>query len=733
MSFKIDWDLYFNKVPIKQEKNEKFIKNFIQKEKGKLSQEEIDTIIENANEVYNKYLVHNKTNVLMAGQVQSGKTKNYLAVLSKSFDEGFGAAIIFAGTTKNIFSQTINRIQELFSNSMDGEVRIRDFSFGLPRSNEIIQEQGLLQRENNIKHIYICLKEDDHLDKIKQIFKNKPIKTLLIDDEGDNASLNRETTKKDNDNFDHYSKINKELVDIMSNNLYNYNYLIVTATPYANLLQRKNKELFPNYINIIKPGKNYKGINHFHNPSGKIDNKVITPIFNYNNKTNDHPELITSVLGDFIITNSIIRLKNPNTYYQMIVNTSAKNQDHIILINAINDNIKKFKNNFIELSNTKSQIISMIEKYMENVFDDEAIKEFIKIIENKDNSYNELINEIKRTCDYINVYAMNQKTNYKNNSENYEDQIIVGSIMIGRGITFNNLRSVYITKEAKIDKIDTLLQRARWFGYRKEDIFLKLYMSNKLISKFESIAKYQNNFYEYLYKIESFSHKYKLNEMDFSNYIPDTEIKGITPTRKEINISLKNKEIYRLFQSRLDINNSSNSKKANDIVNKILDFPDNNIYKKFNHYNVSFDVNKFKNLFSIAEKKLICNRANNFSNKINYSFIYDILSKEKYEEIQVSFMRFYNDKNDNWEPEKRKISSNGNIEITTGQRGNYCGDRNLLEHYKEMTNNKKRILQIMIYKVESFLFNQEQKMKQETQYFFAIVNDERLGNFLIKK
>ena len=47
--------------------------------------------------------------------------------------------------------------------------------------------------------------------------------------------------------------------------------------------------------------------------------------------------------------------------------------------------------------------------------------------------------------------------------------ILIGGDMLGRGITIDGLTVSYLTRDTVSGKgnIDTILQRARWLGYRK--------------------------------------------------------------------------------------------------------------------------------------------------------------------------------------------------------------------------------------------------------------------------
>ena len=93
-----------------------------------------------------------------------------------------------------------------------------------------------------------------------QIFTNNTLKerpVLIIDDEGDEYSLNTKVKQKKESST--YSAILN-----FKNSLQRHCYVSVTATPQANLLISKIDELSPDFGVLVPPGNGYCGLDVFH-------------------------------------------------------------------------------------------------------------------------------------------------------------------------------------------------------------------------------------------------------------------------------------------------------------------------------------------------------------------------------------------------------------------------------------------------------------------------------------
>src|SRR5271170_974476 len=122
---------------------------------------------------------------MLLGKVQSGKTRTFISILALAFDNGFDIAIVLSKNSRALIEQTAKRLNSEFKMFIDdGELEVYDImhapaSFG-----------GF---ELDSKLIFVAKKQSDNLRRLIDLFKTIPSmatkRTLVIDDEADNASI----------------------------------------------------------------------------------------------------------------------------------------------------------------------------------------------------------------------------------------------------------------------------------------------------------------------------------------------------------------------------------------------------------------------------------------------------------------------------------------------------------------------------------------------------------------
>ena len=239
---------------------------------------------------------------MVVGNVQSGKTANYIGLISKAADAGYKVIVVLAGILDDLRIQTQIRLEEGFigKNGCNQEL------VGVGQSNKKLIEKDILAlttRESDFKektykafgaldflsfkHTYIfVIKKNTTILRNLNKWLNKELSNrsitkangslLLIDDEADNASintkagspyLNKKKIDKDYDPNDvDPSKINGQIRKLIQKFKIS-TYVGYTATPFANIfISPKNinkmfsEDLFPkHFIQYIKPPSTYFG------------------------------------------------------------------------------------------------------------------------------------------------------------------------------------------------------------------------------------------------------------------------------------------------------------------------------------------------------------------------------------------------------------------------------------------------------------------------------------------
>ena len=244
-------------------------------------------------------------NMLLVGKVQSGKTSNLELFTALAFDNGFNMVVIYGGYDDTLLSQTMNRFKKTFDIPND-----IDYSDPTPVIFSSDDGKQLLSVDNEIiedllaakKPIFlISMKRPAAMSKVNDLLgridKTK-LKAFIIDDEGDQASLNTKKNKAE-DASATYAEIVR-MKDLLSDPL----YLSVTATPQANIFLDNYSRLRPDSIRLIEPGKGYCGAEAYH----LFDSDVIEPISDedQNELTNGSiPVSLKNAIYHYIVASAI--------------------------------------------------------------------------------------------------------------------------------------------------------------------------------------------------------------------------------------------------------------------------------------------------------------------------------------------------------------------------------------------------------------------------------------------
>jgi len=460
---------------------------------------------------------------LVMGDVQSGKTSNYIGLICKAADVGFKVIILLTGTLESLRVQTQIRVEEGFigydsiNRIFIGVGKNADPNDPLPiaitsRSNDFTGNSGentSLKIDNTkIPLIFVTKKNPVTLRKIKEtilslnlIPPEKKINSslLIVDDEADNASVN--TNKLEYDP----TKINAEIRDIL--NLFTRSsYVGFTATPFANVFidpesesEMLKSDLFPkDFIFALDPPSNYFGAQKIF-----LDktSKFIVPIEDYDDSfplkhkkewDGDHlfPSL-TEAINAFLISNSIRDLneeKLKNSHRSMLINISRFINVQNKIEDIVSDIFEKIHNS-VYLTRGINADDALKNSYVLALHD--VYKKYYSVKYSWELVFESLYDAIKD----IKVFKVPNKNKSKAlNYELYKSSglrvIVIGGLALSRGLTLEGLTISYLYRNTST--FDVLMQMGRWFGYRDkpipyEDLCL-IWMLDKTKEYFKEIS-----------------------------------------------------------------------------------------------------------------------------------------------------------------------------------------------------------------------------------------------------
>jgi len=387
----------------------------------------------------------NKSNsFVIYGEPQSGKTEMMIALTARLLDEGHKILIVLLNDNVQLLNQNLERFKR-----SDIDPSPKNFNEILDPSIHIGENEWVIFCKKNSKDLQkLIYKLDGHEKKV------------IIDDEADYATPNSKINKGEQ------TKIN-ELVGILLGQ--SGIYIGVTATPARLDLNNTFKNQSERWLDFL-PNPGYTGQNTFF-PIDYIGIKSISYNLNLLSDEGDDPKHLRKAMFDFFINVAQININNSSEEnFSMLIHTSGKKVDHsedykqvIKVLNILKDSNNKYFNDYVKHIWELASI-----KY---VGEENIITKYI-------------VGNISRN----DVVVMNSDTD--RNVVDYESAmtpaslftIVIGGNIISRGVTFNNLLSMFFTRDVK-HKIqqDTYIQRARMFGYREKYLqYFDLHIPEKL-------------------------------------------------------------------------------------------------------------------------------------------------------------------------------------------------------------------------------------------------------------
>lgn len=485
---------------------------------------------------------------LVMGNVQSGKTQNFLGLINKAIDCGYKTIIVLGGHLNDLRKQTQERIDEgvlgreskhliienkataapigvgIFNanNIHTGTTTVSDFNkssaenFGTKLNGSDPVIFTIKKHTGVLEGLYSYIEELHSLSPDTGKRLDGPL--LLIDDEADYASINTKHHKEE------VTKTNDCIRSLLT--LFNRNtYVGYTATPFANIFidpdsnsYTDEDDLFPKDFMIKIPvPDNYMGQDFFFGgdtPQELDESKeekgvyspVITikdhaPIFELKKtqKVQFLPASLKEAVRSFIITVAIRSIRGERTSHNtMLVNVShLKDHQNQLedLIDGYRKEIYQAIKSYVHLEGHLSKNSKVLAE-LESTFD----KTF-----NIEESFEQVLNYIEEAAGKIKTWAINQSNkksdnrdlDYSKHKENGLSAIVIGGHKLSRGLTLEGLSISYFARNSKA--YDTLMQMCRWFGYRPtyKDL-CKVYLPQDSVDWYSFIASSIRELYQEL-------------------------------------------------------------------------------------------------------------------------------------------------------------------------------------------------------------------------------------------
>lgn len=454
--------------------------------------------------------------IALIGKVQSGKTTGMAMSIARLADAGVQAFIVLTGTKTNLTDQTID---DLHTN-LEVSQRTRPWRWRVVQSRDLENESGRadiekflrqasLRRDKFEKLLITCMKEDDNIDRLLVAFKELQKNGIrfdgfftLFDDEADQASP--DISRKDKPTS-RISKLLGDVRDVIGVHL----FIPVTATPQALLVQSKSSSVAPDVAILLEPGEKYVGGQELflEYRSSFVRNIPAEDVSALANQSATPPRSLQVALATFLLTSEILKRSSGGAQISsMMIHTTQFTNPHAL----IRDWIYHITEGWRDTTGDNQSAPYWLELFEEAALDlDRTSRSRIEAVGySKDGTLflEWVINAVNltRSMDFVIRKVSGPDKFRKEDWDNGTQFVLIGGEMLGRGFVVKGLVTTYMSRDVKDGvrrNMDTVQQRARFFGYKRQELdLLRGWFTESVAKEFEDYVAHESFLWDFLTK-----------------------------------------------------------------------------------------------------------------------------------------------------------------------------------------------------------------------------------------
>lgn len=436
---------------------------------------------------------------LVIGNVQSGKTANFSAVIAKAVDSRYKFVIVLSGVHNNLRRQTQLRLERdlgVGGNAQWYKLTDADGDFGAHHTENAT---SIVARNDRV--LAVVKKNGTRLRNLLTFFraldeptkKNTPV--LIIDDESDQATPDASANPDDNPTV-----INQLMRELWAE-VENGTYLGYTATPFANIFMDPNsgqherlEELYPkSFIHVMPTPENYFGAERIFGLDGDAPSRptpdvireipaeeqlVVAP----KHGTPTVTRSLADAIRWFVVASAIRRVRaQQGKHSTMLIHTTPRVAPHFALRDAVEAFLDPLRHRAREADVESFRDVFHAER-------DQAAELYTGSAGAP--SWQAVSDEIPNVLRQLRVSVDNGQADPSERltyTDGPQTVIVIGGGTLSRGLTLEGLFVSFFTRST--NTYDTLLQMGRWFGYRTgyEDL-QRVWMSPGLDDDYRFLA-----------------------------------------------------------------------------------------------------------------------------------------------------------------------------------------------------------------------------------------------------
>lgn len=450
---------------------------------------------------------------LVVGNVQSGKTANYSAVVSKALDKGYKLVIVLSGIHNNLRKQTQKRLERDLGVADDARnwhlLTSEDADFG---TSEAKNAGSILQ--NSTRVLAVVKKNKTRLENLLRFLRSadegvkRATPILIIDDESDQATPDASAEGELNPTT--ISRLMREIWAEVTNGT----YIGYTATPFANVFIDPKPDdelptLYPrSFIHVMPTPTEYFGAerifgldlsaDEFRDQDGPDVVRVVDPdelpsLMPRKRRGEDSassPEVtesLSTAIRWFIVAAAVRRVRGQaDKHSTMLIHTTHQTDPHFAMKEAVEEFLEPLREDAREGDVDSFRVVfhEEMDRAAELYRGTGAAATWPRVRDEIPN----VIRSLRVSVDNSRA-DQSQRLDYKDHEP--QTVIVIGGGTLSRGLTLEGLFVSFFTRTS--NTYDTLLQMGRWFGYRKgyEDL-QRIWVSPGLDGDYRFLASVEN-------------------------------------------------------------------------------------------------------------------------------------------------------------------------------------------------------------------------------------------------
>jgi hypothetical protein len=438
---------------------------------------------------------------LVIGYVQSGKTLSFTTIMALAQDNGYQLIILLAGVAINLKRQSEKRLANDLGLETDDSPWVHFENPEIGNDDDTAIQQALdvwklssmpLHKRQTI--LMTVLKNHKRLVNLSNVLgklKLHGVPALIIDDEGDQASLNTKAFRNLQQGNSDTSKTYDAVVDLKSA-LPHHTFLQYTATPQGNLLLGIADVLSPSFAEFVSPGRGYIGGEYFFASTAKIVQSIpANEIPGPGIVVSSAPPSLVSALRFFLLGAAAHMVTCGKGKRSMMIHPSQKTDPHADYKRWAADCISSWKDYLSAAS--KSPVYAACAAQFEPEY--RSLQNTCSDLP----TFDELVAQISNVIALTSVVEVNYIGAKVVDWKKHHYWILVGGQKLDRGFTVEGLTVTYMPRGLGTANADTLQQRARFFGYKAPYAgYCRVFLQRDVLGAFEEYVKHEASIREEL-------------------------------------------------------------------------------------------------------------------------------------------------------------------------------------------------------------------------------------------